>query len=382
MAAAAEVGDPGAAEAAGAAEALGAVAMDDAILTGVSVGAVLAVAAYCLAILELEIEGRHGWALRLPTWRRQCGLLGSGTTPVTGYHVALFFAYLLAMLSGQALNVLEGGSYRFTSAPRTFGAMLLLFTSEDLAWWSISPYKPKNHFGDKLTWALRFAPSCAAGVGLVLVAAVADWVVGEDNAGAQTLDAAFVSGLGHATGIAIAVLLSVPGNLFVGAPLYAHVRQVLDPTQEPWKDLSAAGDRPPQPHSKRESAVEADDDEDRDQDHDQDHDADDEEEGAAANGAAKAHQRQPPAKPPPPPLESVVPITPTATTPQTPETLKEQIAAAQRAAAAHNGTGAGGSRNRLFSLPTHAFTHARSLDATRSWRNAEVAAATMAHSRR
>jgi hypothetical protein len=59
---------------------------------------VLCALALWFALIEIEIEGRHGWALRLPTWFRTRGPAGrpyralSGGKPLTGYH--LFMASL------------------------------------------------------------------------------------------------------------------------------------------------------------------------------------------------------------------------------------------------------------------------------------------------
>jgi hypothetical protein len=51
------------------------------------------VLAFLFAAVEVEIEGAHGWAERLPTWRRTSGaaarafgMLMSGR-PLTGYHL-------------------------------------------------------------------------------------------------------------------------------------------------------------------------------------------------------------------------------------------------------------------------------------------------------
>jgi len=42
-----------------------------------------------LALWEIQIEGRDGWAAGLPAWRKETGLLVkiTGGRPVTGYHV-------------------------------------------------------------------------------------------------------------------------------------------------------------------------------------------------------------------------------------------------------------------------------------------------------
>jgi hypothetical protein len=76
----------------------------------------VAVILFCLyallvACVEIEIEGAHGWAERLPTWYRVSGPLSrlyfllSGGRPLTGYHVtmipALFLSFHLAFALGR-----------------------------------------------------------------------------------------------------------------------------------------------------------------------------------------------------------------------------------------------------------------------------------------
>ena len=52
--------------------------------------------AFVLAQLEIQIEGAHGWAERLPTWRWQTpGVLRWAGKPITGYHVFLMTFILL-----------------------------------------------------------------------------------------------------------------------------------------------------------------------------------------------------------------------------------------------------------------------------------------------
>lgn len=62
----------------------------------VAMGAYFFVIALVLAHLEIQIEGAHGWAEKLPTWRwdspRVRRWLGR---PVTGYHVCLVTCILL-----------------------------------------------------------------------------------------------------------------------------------------------------------------------------------------------------------------------------------------------------------------------------------------------
>jgi len=52
--------------------------------------------AFVLAQLEIQIEGAHGWAERLPTWRWQTpAVLRWAGKPITGYHVFLMTFILL-----------------------------------------------------------------------------------------------------------------------------------------------------------------------------------------------------------------------------------------------------------------------------------------------
>lgn len=55
--------------------------------------------AIALAYLEVQIEGAHGWATSLPTWRTTDPRVTSifGGRPVTGYHVALNVLLLLLL---------------------------------------------------------------------------------------------------------------------------------------------------------------------------------------------------------------------------------------------------------------------------------------------
>ena len=52
--------------------------------------------AYVLAHLEIQIEGPHGWAAKLPTWRWDSpAVLRWAGKPITGYHVCLISFILL-----------------------------------------------------------------------------------------------------------------------------------------------------------------------------------------------------------------------------------------------------------------------------------------------
>ena len=73
--------------------------------------------AFGLAGLEIEIEGGHGWAERLPTWFKKRGPVGRGyglvmgKRPLTGYHV--LFAFTIPML---VLHLPFGSGVKWTFA--------------------------------------------------------------------------------------------------------------------------------------------------------------------------------------------------------------------------------------------------------------------------
>jgi hypothetical protein len=76
----------------------------------VAVGLYFFAIAFVLAQLEIQIEGAHGWAEKLPTWRWQTpAVLRWAGKPITGYHVFLFlfillFIHLPMMYSGFSLE--------------------------------------------------------------------------------------------------------------------------------------------------------------------------------------------------------------------------------------------------------------------------------------
>jgi hypothetical protein len=93
--------------------------------------------AIILALWEVQIEGKHGWAANLPTWRVDKGwvLRLMGGRPLTGYHVFLVVFTLSAVhlplffvpWSGRLESLLIG----------FYGGMVLL---EDFFWFVLNPH--------------------------------------------------------------------------------------------------------------------------------------------------------------------------------------------------------------------------------------------------
>ena len=61
-----------------------------------AIGAYFFLIALVLAHLEIQIEGPHGWAEKLPTWRWDSRRIRRWFgKPVTGYHLCLIALFLL-----------------------------------------------------------------------------------------------------------------------------------------------------------------------------------------------------------------------------------------------------------------------------------------------
>src|SRR5687768_11796653 len=95
--------------------------------------------AFCWAMLEIQIEGPHGWAAKLPTWRLNNPLVRwiYGPAGLTGYHV---WAFLSTMLFFHAPFLWAPWSVRLEL--RVLGAYLLFWLIEDFLWFLLNP-----HFG-------------------------------------------------------------------------------------------------------------------------------------------------------------------------------------------------------------------------------------------
>jgi hypothetical protein len=98
--------------------------------------------AYMLAKVEINVEGKHGWAEKLPTWRKKNRLtkLIFGDTPITGYHFwmfsMIFFLYHFPFVMGL--------TWSFSLELQIIASFLFLLITEDLLWFIINP-----HFGIK-----------------------------------------------------------------------------------------------------------------------------------------------------------------------------------------------------------------------------------------
>lgn len=101
----------------------------------------IVVAAYLWANLEIQIEGEHGWAANLPTWKVEKHFLLDlfyGGRPLTGYHfcafLSVFFFFHLPFLFTQ--------SWSPRRELHAIAAYNLFWIVEDWLWFVLNP-----HFG-------------------------------------------------------------------------------------------------------------------------------------------------------------------------------------------------------------------------------------------
>jgi hypothetical protein len=106
--------------------------------------------AFILALWEIQIEGKDGWAANLPTWRIARGwpTVLMGGRPLTGYHV--FMIILLVSLVHLPLFFVPW-SWRLEGL--LIGFYLGMSIVEDFLWFVLNPhYGIKNFRKGKIWW--------------------------------------------------------------------------------------------------------------------------------------------------------------------------------------------------------------------------------------
>jgi hypothetical protein len=111
-------------------------------------------AAVLLAALEIEIEGKFGWAEKLPTWYRTTGaparifgLLSSGK-PLTGYH--LFLQALLLLFFH--VPFIYGAEWNAPHELQQIAFFILFWLMEDFAWFILNPNYGIGQFRQDRVW--------------------------------------------------------------------------------------------------------------------------------------------------------------------------------------------------------------------------------------
>jgi hypothetical protein len=138
------------------------------------------------ALIEIEIEGAHGWALRLPTWFRTRGPAGrlygaiSGGKPLTGYH--LFMASLPLLILHLPFGY--GADWSAAAEVMVFAAYLAFAIGWDYLWFILNPayglrgFRPGRVWWYPGAWIGPLPHEYYLAVGASLVLALIAWPIG------------------------------------------------------------------------------------------------------------------------------------------------------------------------------------------------------------
>jgi hypothetical protein len=100
--------------------------------------------ALLFALVEIEIEGKDGWAMNLPTWYRRKPLYARvyalllSSKPLTGYHAVMFFIPFVSFHIGLAF----GQPWSAGLEVRLIASYLVWNVTWDFLWFVLNP-----HFG-------------------------------------------------------------------------------------------------------------------------------------------------------------------------------------------------------------------------------------------
>lgn len=108
-----------------------------------------------LAILEIQIEGEHGWAKNLPTWRpskdtwyaKLYAKIMSGRE-LTGYHLTMF-AFVLIIFH---LPYVFGLSFSLEHWLKTLSFFFMFIVLWDFLWFVLNPFHPLKNFKAEHIW--------------------------------------------------------------------------------------------------------------------------------------------------------------------------------------------------------------------------------------
>jgi hypothetical protein len=110
--------------------------------------------AFLFAAVEIEVEGPHGWAERLPTWFRTRGRVARaygllmGGRPLTGYHLFM----LPLPLAFFHLPYVEGVAWTWEGEARTLATYLAWAIVWDYLWFVLNPAWGMSRFRRGAVW--------------------------------------------------------------------------------------------------------------------------------------------------------------------------------------------------------------------------------------
>jgi hypothetical protein len=164
--------------------------------------------ALLFALAEIEIEGPHGWAERLPTWfritpryARLFGLFLRGK-PLTGYHAVMFALTLWSFHIG----FVAGVPWSWAAEAATLAAFMVWVVAWDLIWFLLNPrfgwarFRKSEVWWHDRTWIGRFPIDYYNAVVTSIVLAGSPVLFGSDY-GILTRHLGLIAGLGAFTAL-------------------------------------------------------------------------------------------------------------------------------------------------------------------------------------
>lgn len=102
------------------------------------------------ALLEIQIEGKDGWADKLPTWKVKNPLKKiTGLPHFTGYHI-YFWAFIFTLLHFPYFLEL---SFNFLNESKIIETFILILLSEDFLWFLLNPnWGIKKFLKEEIPW--------------------------------------------------------------------------------------------------------------------------------------------------------------------------------------------------------------------------------------
>jgi hypothetical protein len=103
------------------------------------------------ALIEIQIEGQHGWAEKLPTWRIRTPWTDwlFSERPLTGYHLYFFLFIIIIAHAPYALSFTIPS---ITSELRMLSFIVLFFILEDFLWFVFNPAFGIRRFASQNIW--------------------------------------------------------------------------------------------------------------------------------------------------------------------------------------------------------------------------------------
>jgi len=107
--------------------------------------------AVVFARLEIQIEGSHGWAEKLPTWRidNRWTKIFYGARPLTGYH---FWMQVFVLCMVHAPVALQPSIWTWGLELRIASFYILFFLVEDFLWFVLNPAYGIRRFRREHIW--------------------------------------------------------------------------------------------------------------------------------------------------------------------------------------------------------------------------------------